>query len=338
MNRFFFRRLPSIGLAVALLFPLLAACGNSDALVIYSGRQQALVGDLLGKLEKELGMDVEVRYGGSAEMAAQLLEEKEPEADLFYSQDSGALGALTEAGKLATLPRDDLDIVDKRFQADDGSWVATSARARVVAYDPKQVSEQDLPSDLDDLLDEKWRGKVGYAPSNGSWQAFVTAVRQLKGEDGARDWLVKFKQNNPQAYENNVLIRDAVDKGEVALGLINHYYYHRKIAEEGAENVNVKLHYVGGNDPLALINVAGVGVIKGSDKAEAAQRAVRYLLSESAQQYFADETAEYPVREGVTSTKHDLPKLSGIESPDIDLSSLSSLKETLALLQEVGLS
>lgn len=339
MTRFPFRRLPSIGLVVALLFPLLVACGNSDALVIYSGRHQALVGELLDRLEKEIGMDVEVRYGGgSADMAAQLLEEQDTDADLFYSQDAGALGALTEEGKLAKLPQDALDIVDKRFQADDGSWVATSARARVVAYDPKQVSKRDLPSDLDDLLDEKWRGKVGYAPTNGSWQAFVTAVRQLKGEDGARDWLVKFKQNDPQTYENNVLIRDAVDKGEVALGLINHYYYHRKIAEEGAENVNVKLHYVGGDDPLALINVAGVGVIKGSDKAEAAQQAVRYMLSEPAQQYFADETAEYPVRSGVTSTKHELPELSGIESPDIDLSKLSSLKETLALLQEVGLS
>lgn len=340
MTRSVSRRLRAIALVAAMLTPMLVACEgeNSDALVIYSGRHKELVGDLLGNLEKELGTDVEVRYGSSSEMAAQLLEESDSDADLFYAQDAGALGALTEQGRLAGLPDETLDAVEERFHADDGTWVATSARARVVAYDPKQVEQDELPSKLDDVVDEKWKGKVGYAPSNGSWQAFVTAVRVLKGEDGAKEWLRKFKANDPQAYGNNIQIRDAVDKGEVPIGLINHYYYYEKIEEEGADSVNVKLHYVGGDDPLALVNVAGAGVVKGSDKEGLARKAVDYLLSEDAQQYFADETAEYPVVDGVKSTKHDLPALSGIESPDIDLTKLSSLEKTLALLQEVGLS
>lgn len=341
MTRTIFRRLVAATLAASMLLPGLSACGSSDALVIYSGRNEALVGPLLADLKKEIGTEVEVRYGGSAELAAQLREEGEAgntDADVFYSQDAGALGALSEAGMLQKLPKSDLDEVEKRFQADDGTWVGTSARARVVAYDSEKVSAKELPSDVDELLDPKWKGKVGYAPTNGSWQAFVTALRVLKGEDGAKKWLTEFKANEPQSYENNVAILDAVNDGQVPLGLINHYYFFRKAKEVGADKLRVKLHYVGGDDPLALVNVAGVGVLKGTDKQEAARKAVAFLLSKRAQQYFADETAEYPVRDGVKSTEHDLPKLSGIQSPDIDLTKLSSLEQTLKLLQEVGLS
>lgn len=339
MIRSIFGRLRAAALVVTLLLPALVACGSNDALVIYSGRNEALVQPILEKLEAAVGTDVDVRYGGSAELASQLLEEGDKtDADVFFSQDAGALGALSEAGRLATLPDADMQVVPERFRADDGTWVATSARARVVAYDGEQVSEQDLPSDVDDLLDKKWQGKIGYAPTNGSWQAFVTALRVLKGEDGAKEWLRKFKANEPQSYENNVAILDAVNEGQIPIGLINHYYYFRKAKEVGADKLRVKLHYVGGNDPLALVNVAGAGILKGSDKADAARKAVAFLLSEEAQRFFADETAEYPVRDGVKSTKHDLPKLSGIESPDIDLTKLSSLEQTLKLLHEVGLS
>ncbi|MGH3950853.1 MAG: extracellular solute-binding protein [Pseudonocardiaceae bacterium] len=344
MPRSIVRRLGACAMGAAMLFPVLAACGSEqsgpDTLVIYSGRHEGLVGGILEQLKAATGAaEVEVRYGGSAQLAAQILEEGEgTDADLFYAQDAGALGALSAAGRLDKLPQDVLDIVEPRFHAADGTWVATSARARVIAYDPRQVSEEELPSSLDDVVDPKWKGKVGYAPTNGSWQAFVTAVRVLKGEDGAREWLTRFKANDPQSYENNIAIRDAVNAGDLELGLINHYYYYRLLDEVGPEGTHVKLHYVGGGDPLSLINVAGVGVIEGADAGDLAAKAAAFLLSEEAQQYFADETAEYPVRAGVESTKHDLPELSGIESPDIELTKLESLEQTLKLLQEVGLS
>ncbi|MGH3518725.1 MAG: iron ABC transporter substrate-binding protein [Haloechinothrix sp.] len=347
MPRSMFRRLSASAVVAAMLFPALAACGTdtgatdngADTLVIYSGRSEELVGGILDRLEEATGATVEVRYGDSAQMAAQLLEEGErTDADLFFSQDAGALGALSESGRLEQLQQGALDVAPEKFRADDGTWVATSARARVVVYDHEQVSSDELPSTVDDLVDPKWKGKVGYAPTNASWQAFVTGLRVLKGEDGAREWLTAFKANDPQVFEKNGAILNAVDDGQVPLGLINHYYHFAKVQEEGADKVNAKLHYVGGDDPLALVNVAGVGVIKGSDASDAANKAVEFLLSETAQQYFADETAEYPVREGVQSTKHELPPLSDIQSPDIDLTTLSSLEETLKLLQEVGLS
>lgn len=331
-------RLGAVTAVLALLFPALVACGSGDELVIYSGRMEPLIADLLDQLEEEVGVEVEVRYASSAELASLLLDEGEgTNADLFLSQDAGALGALTEKGMLATLPQDVLGKVDERFQAKDGAWVATSARARVIGYDPAKVKEKDLPQSVDDVVDPKWKGKVAFAPTNASWQSFVTGLRVLKGDDEARKWLEAFKANDPQPYNNNIAILDAVNAGEIELGLINHYYWFEKVAEDGAAAVNAKLHYVGGDDPLALVNVAGVGVIKSTEKAEQARKAVEFLLSETAQRYFADRTAEYPVIDGITS-KHDLPPLSELDSPELDLTDLSSLDETTKMLQEVGLS
>jgi iron(III) transport system substrate-binding protein len=345
-----------VGVAALVLAALaLAACGSDSAnsagsqepsgdadaagtLVIYSGRNENLVGPLITALEESIGTPVEVRYGDSAELAAQLLEEGEAtDADLFFSQDAGALGALGRENRLAELDGAVLAEVPEQYRAPDGSWVATSARSRVIAYNPGQVPEADLPQGIDDVLDPRFAGAVGYAPTNASFQAFVTGLRVLRGEDGARAWLEAFAANEPVAFENNVQALDAVDSGEVSLALINHYYWYEKVAELGADKVTARIEFLPGGDPGALINVAGVGILQGSDQSEAAAEAVTYLLSDPAQQYFADTTAEYPVRAGVTSTVHDLPPLDSLQAPDLDLSDLDSLAATLSLLDEVGL-
>lgn len=314
------------------------AATEEQSVTLYSGRNEELVGPLLEQIEEATGVAVEVRYGDTAEMAAQILEEGEATpADVFFGQDAGALGALAGEGRLAELPPEILDAVNDEYQATDGTWVATSARARVVAYDPAQVTEADLPQNLDALLDPRWNGLIGYPPTNASWQAFVTGLRVDRGEDGAREWLEGFAANNPVRFENNNGTLDGVDGGNVALGLINHYYIYPRFEEFGMDGVNARIHYVGGGDPLGLVNVAGAGVVAETDAPEAAQAVVEFLVSEQAQQYFTDETAEYSVRDGVTSTVHDLPPIDALQNPDIDLAELSSLEETLALLQETGL-
>ncbi len=324
--------------AVVALSPLLTACGSGADLTIYSGRNEQLVGELVAQLEERIGGTVEVRYGGSAELAAQLLEEGDAtDADVFFSQDAGALGALDAAGRLDPLPAAVLDAVPEQYRSADGEWVATSARSRVLFYDPRQVAEADLPAGLDALTDPAWRGRIGYAPTNASWQAFVTGVRVLRGEDGARAWLEAFAANEPVRYENNIQILDAVNAGQLAVGLSNHYYWYERVAEVGEAAVPARVHYVPGGDPLGLVNVAGAAVIAGSADAERARQAVEFLVSDTAQQYFADVTAEYPVRPGVGSEVHDLPPLTDLQPPDIDLSDLESLQQTLALLQETGL-
>ena len=339
------RRLLALG-AAAVLALTVAACGqddgeeplSDDALVIYSGRNENLVGPILEKLQEQTGIDVQVRYGGSSELAAQLLEEGDgTKADLFFSQDAGALGALAKAGRLETLPDATTAKVEEGFADPNGSWVATSARARVIAYDPAQAPEVTEMTTVDAVLDPRYKGKIGYAPTNASFQSFVTALRVTKGEEGAKKWLEDFKANEPKAYDNNILVLDAVDSGQVALGLVNHYYWYERVAEKGADAVNAKIHFLDSDDPGALINVAGAGVLAGSPQKDAAVKAVDYLLSEEGQRYFADETAEYPVVPGVESTTHDLVPLEELEGSSVDLNALDSLEQTLALLDEVGL-
>ncbi len=311
---------------------------ETGTLVIYSGRNEGLVDPLLDRLEEEVGVPVEVRYAGTAELAAQLLEEgPATDADLFFSQDAGALGALKGADRLAELPAEVLDRVPEHYRDADGRWVATSARARVLAYDPASAPEVADITGVDQILDERYRGRIGFAPTNASFQSFVTALRIDRGEDGARQWLQDFAALEPQAYDNNNAVLDAVDGGQVGIGLINHYYWFERVAEQGEDAVSARIRFLDSDDPGALVNVAGVGVLEGSDMADAATAAAAFLLSDEAQQYFADETAEYPVVEGITSTVHDLAPLSGLTGFVVDLNALESLEETLALLDEVGL-
>ncbi len=340
------RRALAVSAAALIALTTAAACGqddgeeplSDDALVIYSGRNENLVAPILDKLEDETGIDVQVRYGGSSELAAQLLEEGEgTKADLFFSQDAGALGALAKAGRLETLPPATTAKVQERFVDPGGHWVATSARARVIAYDPAQAPEVTEMTTVDEVLDPKYKGKIGFAPTNASFQSFVTALRVAKGEEGAKEWLEAFKANEPKAYDNNILVLDAVDAGQVALGLVNHYYWYERVAEKGADAVNAKIHFLGADDPGALINVAGTGILAGSPQKEAAVKAIDYLLSEDGQRYFADETAEYPVVDGITTTKHDLVPLEELVGSSVDLNALDSLEQTLTLLDEVGL-
>ncbi|HYN29976.1 MAG TPA: extracellular solute-binding protein [Dermatophilaceae bacterium] len=314
------------------------SAATDDALLVYSGRNEELVSPILEKLEQATGVDVEVRYGGSSELAAQLLEEGDrTEADLFFSQDAGALGALAKAGRLQALPAATTEKVEPGFSDPERRWVATSARARVIAYHPERAPEVPTMTSIDAVLEPAYRGKVAFAPTNASFHAFVTALRVSQGEEAAKAWLERFKANEPQAYDSNTLVLDAVDRGEVSLGLINHYYWYERVAEKGADAVTARTHFLDSDDPGALVNVAGVGLLAGSEQRQEAQRAVDFLLSDQGQQYFADETAEYPVVPGITSTTHDLAPLGELTTSSVDLGSLDSLETTLALLDEVGL-
>ncbi|WP_230420778.1 iron ABC transporter substrate-binding protein [Actinomadura soli] len=321
-----------------LLLSLGTACGiGGDAgLVIYSGRNEGLVKPLLKKLEKAVGTDVEVRYGSSAELAAQILEEGgKSKADLFLSQDAGALGALAKEGRLEKLPQTSLGKVPAKFRGSGGDWVGLSGRVRVLAYNPGQVPK--APDTVRDLVKPEWKDKVGYAPTNASFQAFVTGMRVLDGDEATRAWLKGMKANGVKAYKDNLAVLDAVNSGQVSIGLINHYYWYERVAEKGEGSVTAKLHYLPGGDPGALINVAGTGMLKGSEHRSAALKAVDYLLSKEAQTYFSDETKEYPLAAGVTGSVPGLPPLDSLKGPEIDLGKLDSLQQTLTMLREAGM-
>jgi iron(III) transport system substrate-binding protein len=308
---------------------------GEGALVVYSGRSEELVGPVFEQFEERTGIDVQVRYGDTAELAATILEEGENSpADLFFAQDPGALGALQDEGRFQPLPQDGLDRVPERFRSPDGVWVGTSGRARVVAYNTEELGEGDLPDSILDFTDPKWEGKIGWAPTNGSFQAFVTALRVLEGEDAARDWLEGIQANDPFEYSDNLTAVEGVASGEVQVAFVNHYYLFQLMEERG-EDVPVRNYYLKNGDPGALVLAAGAGILDTAQNPEAARSFLEYVLSEEAQQYFADETFEYPLVEGVEINEALVP-LSEIQSPNIDLSDLDDLQGTLELLQETG--
>ena len=316
--------------SIASLF--LSGCApQEDPLLVYSGRSEALIAPLVDEFEKETGIDVEVRYAGSAELAAQLLEEGENSpADVFLAQDAGALGAAGKAGLLTSLPDEIYSLVPAGYSAADRSWVGVSGRARVLVYDPTEVTE--LPKSIFDLEDSSWQGRIGIAPTNASFQAFVTAMRVLDGDERTLTWLEAMKAN-AVIYEKNGAILEAVESGQVAAGLINHYYWYAKAKEVGEGEMNSRLAQFEASDAGNLVNVAGVGVLNSTEEA---LDFVRFLLSETGQQYFAEETREYPLVGGV-SPADELTPLSEIQAPAIDLSDLDTLAETLELIRAAGL-
>jgi iron(III) transport system substrate-binding protein len=311
-----------------------AAEGGAETLTVYSGRSEELVGPLLDRFQDDTGIEVEVRYGDTAEMAGQIIEEGDNSpADVYYGQDAGALGALSQAGVLAALDPEVIGVVDEQFRSVDDRWVGTSGRARVVAYNTGAVSEDELPASILDFTEPEWEGRLGWAPTNGSFQAFVTALRVLEGEDGARAWLEGIQANDPVVFENNVSIVEAVAAGEVDAGFVNHYYRYA-LEADGADVSEVENHLFTDGDPGALVNVAGVAILETSDSEDAAATFVEYLLAEDAQRYFAEETFEIPLVAG-TEADPALPDLGTLAQPDIDLNDLDDLQGTLDLLTEL---
>ena len=330
-----------LGLGLGACLPMLAvlasACsgGDDEPLTIYSGRSQSLVEPILNEFAEATGISIRVRYGDSAELAATILEEgNNSPADVFFSQDAGALGALEDAGTFRALPASVLDRVAATYRSETGMWVGVSGRSRVVVYNPDLIDEADLPESVLDFTDPEWQGRVAWAPLNASFQAFVTGLRASEGEDGARAWLEGMKANGVQDFPNNVTIVQAVADGDVAVGLVNHYYLYQFLAEQG-EDFAALNHYFTGGDIGALVNVAGAGVLGTTDQTDDAERFIAYLLEQEAQLYFANETYEYPLVPGVQPS-HDLPPIESLQPPAIGLSQLHDLQGTLELLREAG--
>ncbi|MGD2026705.1 MAG: iron ABC transporter substrate-binding protein [Anaerolineales bacterium] len=319
---------------------VLSACGGAasqnDTLTIYSGRSESLVAPLIDQFETDTGIEVEVRFGSTSEIAATLLEEGENSpADVFFAQDPGGLGAVADAGLLAELPKVVLNKVDERFVDPDRQWVGVSGRARVIAYHTETLTPADLPADLQGFTDPVWKGRIGLPPTNASFQTMVTALRQVWGEDATREWLVGIMANEPVFYESNTPTVAAVASGEVEVGFVNHYYLYRFLAEEG-ESFSARNHFLSSGGPGSLVMVAGAGRIASSEKEEAALSFINYLLSENAQEYFASETYEYPLVSGVSPTV-DLTPLADLNAANIDLADLADIQGTVQMLQDAGM-
>lgn len=332
--------MPASRLALATLASMLAISTGSVAaqdaegpLTVYSGRSESLVGPVIDAFEEASGISVQVKYADTAELAAILLEEGERSpADIYFAQDAGALGAVADAGLLTELPEELLSRVPAEFSDADGEWAGVSGRARTAAFTTTETLE--LPDSILGFTDPAWSGRIGWAPANGSFQSFVTALRVVEGEDVAREWLEGILANDPVAYPKNTAAVEGVAAGEVDVAFVNHYYLLRLIAEHG-EAYPVAQQFFTGGDTGSLVNVAGVGVLGTSDQPESAAALVEYLLGQEAQSYFSEATYEFPLIEGAEADPR-LPAIEDIEAPDVDLSALADLQGTVELLREVG--
>ncbi len=322
-----------------------SACSGDDdssagSLTIYSGRAEELVGPIIERFSEETGISTQVRYGGTAQLAATILEEgNNTPADIYWAQDAGALGALSKESRLAKLPDSVLTLVDSRFRSSKKEWVGITGRARVVAYNTTKFNEADLPDSILDFTESKWKGKIGWAPTNGSFQSFVTALRVIEGEAKARQWLEGIKANDPKVYPNNSSALLGVASGEVDVAFINHYYLYTQLNEQGP-SFSARNYYPRSGDAGSLVNAAGAGILEVSKHQGEAQQFLAFMLGQEAQTYFAgdspDDAYEYPLIAGV-STHPELLPLDQINTPDIDLSDLDDLDGTLKLLRDVGI-
>jgi iron(III) transport system substrate-binding protein len=326
------------GLAVLLAVALggIGCGGSSDGpLTVYSGREEELVAPLFEMFTEETGIEVEVRYGDSAELAATIAEEGENSpADVFWAQDPGSLGAVEEY--LDPLSDGVLGMVPERFRDRDGRWVGTSGRSRVLVYNTDALTEGEVPDSVFELTDPRWKGRIGIAPTNASFQAFVTAMRLTEGDEATRQWLLDLAANDPQEYEKNTPIVEAAAAGEIDIGLVNHYYLY--LVKQEQPDAPVANHFLEAGDPGALVSVAGAGVLESARDASKAERFVEFLLSPNGQRFYVDaaEEAEYPLVEGIEA-KEGLPPLDELEGPNVDLASFGAEHEaTIELLRKTG--
>ena len=326
-------------LAAFVLTFTAVACGNGEddpddpgSLVIYSGRAEDLVGPLIQRFEDQTGIDVVVEYGGSPTLAATILEEgTQSPADVFFSQDPGALGAVEEL--LTPLPASVLDRVEDWARSPEDLWVGISGRARVLVYNVDSVDPSELPADIWDLTDPQWEGRVGWAPTNGSFITMVTGMRSYWGEEMTREWLEGMVANDPTIYPNNTSQVEAAGRGEIDVGVVNHYYLYRFLAEQGEGFGARNFHHEGG--PGALMMIAGTGILETASNRENAEEFLAFLLEDDSQQYFADETFEYPVVPAI-ETHELLTPMEEINRPDITMADMVDLEGTEQLLREAG--
>ena len=324
----------AVGFAIA---SSVSAARQNASLTIYSGRDERLVKPIMDRFSQETGIELKVRYASSVSLANALIEEgSRSPADVFWATEPGTLGLVAARGLLARLPATIVGKVPSRFSTPSRRWVGTSARSRALVYNTQALAPSELPSSVWELTRPRWKGKLGIAPTNGSFQAFLRATIYLHGEDRVRDWLRGLKANEVKLFPNNTSIVQAVGRGDILLGLVNHYYLYNVLAE--TPGLPIRNAWFRPGDPGNLVLAAGVGIVAATRQPALAQRFVQFLLSRWAQRYIArgPGLAEYPLVKGV-NPRSGLPPLKEIAGPKYNLGRLAAdLPLAVKLLLEEG--
>jgi iron(III) transport system substrate-binding protein len=334
------RRALAAFVPAAVVLGALTACGDSASadgvLTVYSAQHESLVRTMVEGFTEETGIELEFRDANDSELANQIVQEGEASpADVFLTENSPSIDVVDGAGLLAPLDQATLDQIDPAYRPESGTWVGFAARSTALIYNPAEIAEDELPASMLDLAEPEWEGRVAIAAGGADFQAIVSAVLALEGEDATREWLTGLERN-AEIYASNTAIMKAVDEAEVPLGITYHYYWFRDQAQNGLVGDDARLHWFGNQDPGAFVSVSGAGVLASSDQEDDAQRLVEWLTSPEAQERLAESSAlEYAVGVGVPSADV-LPPLAELQAPAVDPGALNAPQVT-ELMQEVGL-
>lgn len=325
----------------ALLALLVASCGGSSdpqgSLTLYSAQHEPMTEAFAKGFEEENGAEVRIRYGEDEGLASQIEQEGAASpADVVLTENTPPLESLAEKGLLAKVKASTLEQVPARYSSPTGHWVGVAARETAMVYDPRLISADELPASILDLAKPAWKGKLAIAPSEPDFVPIVSAIEKLDGEAAAKSWLEGFAAN-AKRYNDNEGIIAAVDAGQVAAGIVNHYYWFEAVAEEGKDKVPSRLHYFGHEDPGALVNISGAGALASSDDPELAQEFLAYLVSEEGQRAMTRSGDwEYPLN-GAVAPPPGLKPFDSLEPPKVGPADLGDGSAPLQLMQEVGL-
>jgi iron(III) transport system substrate-binding protein len=335
---------------LAALGALVAGCGGGSgatssgssadsggSLTLYSSQHEPMTEALIAGFEAKTGATVAVRFGEDEGLASQIEQEGDASpADVVLTENTPPLESLSEQGLLAPVDPSTLKQVPSQDSSTAGDWVGVAARETVMAYDPRQIAASELPASILDLAKPEWTGKLAIAPSEPDFVPIVSAIEKLDGEAAAKEWLEGFAAN-AKHYNDNEGIIAAVDSGQVAAGIINHYYWFEAVAEEGKDKVPSKLHYFGHEDPGALVNISGAAALASSGDPQLAQEFLAYLVGREGQEQIpASGDWEYPLNAAVQPAAGVKP-FSTLDPPPVTPADLGDGSGPVELMQEVGL-
>jgi iron(III) transport system substrate-binding protein len=324
---------------------LLAACGaasgapGAGSITLYSGQHEQTTQELVNAFEQQTGIHVNVRYNDEDSFANEIVtEESHPIADVFYTENSPPLEYLQEKGLLAHVDAATLRATPAKYNSPDGDWVGVSARVSVLIYNPSLISAADLPASVLQLANPKYKGKLAFAAGETDFQPVVTSVARTYGDAEAASWLNGIKANaGSHVSPDNETIADEVNRGAVAFGVVNQYYWYRMKAELGASNIHSKIAYFAPRDPGYVVDVSGAGILKSSAHQADAQKFLAFLVSEQGQEIIAHSISyEYPLDDGVRTAAPETP-FSQLQPNSITVAELGDGSTAISLLQKAGL-
>ena len=315
-----------------------ALAADHPNLTLYSAQHEQMVDMLVQGFKHETGLEIAVHKGEAPEIANQILQEGPASpADLYITENSPELLLLEEKGMLAKVDAATLAQTPAKYSSPTGVWLGVLARENVLAFNSAQIKEEALPPSLLDLAKPEWAGKIGFSPTDADFLPLISTVEALNGKDAALAWLKGLKENG-QVFDDDEAVVAAVERGTVAVGIINSYYFYRAEAETGADKMHSRIHHFGSGDAGALVNISGAAVLSSSKHQAEAQRFLAYITSKPVQAALAktDIDFEYPLAEGVPANPALRP-FKDLQPPAMDMTKLGDDRDAADLLREAGL-